>query len=251
MNEDLYAMIWKRKSFHLFKDLGEERLTDAELKKIEEKYSSFKPLDPKIKTAIKIVKASEADCDRGEEYCVYFYSETKNDYLRNIGYLGEQLDLYLSSQDIASLWFGIGKEDNKYQDLDFVIMMAISKVSLPNKFRKDLKKAKRKELNEIWQGDNYPSIGEVARFAPSACNTQPWIVEADKHKLTVYRYQQPGKRGIMPADKVSYFNRIDTGIFLLILEVCLNQEKVNFERILYHDDGEGREKTKIAEYPLN
>ncbi len=250
MNEDLYSLIWKRKSFHLFKDLGDEKLTVAELRMIEEKYLSFKPLDPKIKTAIKIVKSSDADCGRGEEYCVYFYSETKNDYLRNIGYLGEQLDLYLSSQDIASLWFGIGKENNKYQDLDFVIMMAISKVSLPDKFRKDLKKAKRKELSEIWQGDDYNSIGEVARFAPSACNSQPWIVEPQKNKLTVYRYQQPGKRGIMPADKVSYFNRIDTGIFLLVMEVCLEHEKIDFERKLYHDDGECREKTKIAEYQL-
>ena len=250
MNEDLYSMIWKRKSFHLFKDLGEEKLTETELRMIEEKYLSLISLDPKIKTAIRIVKSSEADCDRGEEYCIYFYSEKKNDYLRNIGYLGEQFDLYLASQDIASLWFGIGKEDSKFQDLDFVIMMAISKVSKPGMFRKDLKKAKRKELSEIWQGDDYTSIGEVARFAPSACNSQPWIVEPQKNKLTVYRYQQPGKRGIMPEDRVSYFNRIDTGIFLLVMEVCLEHEKIDFERKLYHDDGECREKTKIAEYQL-
>ena len=250
MTEDLYSMIWKRKSFHLFKDLGKEKLTLTELKMIEEKYLTLKPLDPAIKTALRIVKSSDADCGRGEEYCLYFYSEKKNDYLRNIGYLGEQLDLYLASQDIASLWFGIGQEDNKFQGLDFVIMMAISKVSLPNKFRNDLKKAKRKELSEIWQGDDYSSIGEVVRFAPSACNTQPWIVKADKKQLTVYRYQQPGKRGIMAADKVSYYNRIDTGIFLLFLEVCLDEEKIDFEKILYHDDGESREKTKIAEYQL-
>ena len=78
MTEDLYSMIWKRKSFHLFKDLGKEKLTLTELKMIEEKYLTLKPLDPAIKTALRIVKSSDADCGRGEEYCLYFYSEKKS-----------------------------------------------------------------------------------------------------------------------------------------------------------------------------
>lgn len=37
----------------------------------------------------------------------------KNDnYLQNVGYLGEQLDLYLVSKNIGTLWFGIGKQKN-------------------------------------------------------------------------------------------------------------------------------------------
>ena len=31
MNEKLYEMIFKRKSFHLFRNIGKEHITDAEL----------------------------------------------------------------------------------------------------------------------------------------------------------------------------------------------------------------------------
>ena len=37
-----------------------------------------------------------------------FYSENKDNYLTN-GYLGEILDLYLVSQNIGTLWYGLGK----------------------------------------------------------------------------------------------------------------------------------------------
>ena len=94
-------------------------------------------------------------------------------------------------------------------------------------------------------------IVEVGRLTPSACNSQPWKVISEKDKLTVYRYKKPGKRGIMPADKVAYYNRIDIGIFLLFLELCLGHENISFERKLFSDDGDiNREDTLIAEYHI-
>ena len=36
MNKDLYEMIFKRKSFHLFRNIGNKHLTEKELKDIEE-----------------------------------------------------------------------------------------------------------------------------------------------------------------------------------------------------------------------
>ena len=99
---DFYPQIFKRKSFHLF--LGKERpLTGDELRGIEEFAASAQPLDPDIRTAISVVPASQTSCKNGAEYCVTFYSERKGDYLRNIGYLGEQIDLYLSSRDIGAV----------------------------------------------------------------------------------------------------------------------------------------------------
>ena len=110
-------------------------------------------------------------------------------------------------------------------------------------------KSKRKELSEIWAGEFHKDIGNIVRFAPSACNSQPWKVISEKDKLTVYRYKKPGKRGIMPADKVAYYNRIDIGIFLLFLELCLGHENISFERKLFSDDGDiSREDTLVAEY---
>ena len=248
MNNNLYDMIFKRKSFHLFRNIGNEHITATELKDIENQFSKFKPLVEDINVKIKIVKDSTT-CKRGQEYCILLYSEKKDNYLQNIGYLGEQLDLYLVSKNIGTLWFGIGKVEEKQIDgLDFVIMIAIAKVDSPSKFRKDMYKSKRKELSEIWNGDNYLDIANIVRFAPSACNTQHWIVDSNKNELNIYRYRKEGKRGIMPKDMVIYYNQIDIGIFLCFLELCLNKNNITFDRQLFVEKNLESEKSLIAKY---
>ena len=251
MKEDLYEMIFKRKSFHLFRNIGNEQITEEELKEIENEFKTLKPLVENIKVKMKIVKESTT-CKRGQEYCILLYSEKKDNYLQNIGYIGEQLDLYLVSKNIGTLWFGIGKVEEKQLDgLDFVIMIAIAKVDSGDKFRKDMYKSKRKELSEIWNGNNYLDIANIVRFAPSACNTQPWMVESNENELKVYRYRKTGKRGIMPADKVIYYNQIDIGIFLCFLELCLNKNNIKFDRTLYVEENIEDEKNLIATYKIN
>lgn len=250
MEELLFKMIFKRKSFHLFRDI--QSIDPSQIKDIEEKFKTFKPLDDNIRTDIKIVPSEETSCKRGQEYCILLYSEKKDNYLQNIGYIGEQLDLYLASSGIGALWFGIGKtNENQYNGLDFVIMIAIAKVA-DDKFRKDMYKSKRKPLDEIWHGEYHKDIGNIVRFAPSACNTQPWKVMADEHKLTVYRYKKPGKRGIMPANKVAHYNRIDTGIFLCFIDLCLNHNGITFSRNLFDDSNDDiSEEVLTAEYILS
>ena len=250
MNNNLYDMIFKRKSFHLFRNIGNEHITEDELKEIENESNNFKPLVEDIKVKIKIVKDSTT-CKRGQEYCILLYSEKKDNYLQNIGYIGEQLDLYLVSKNIGTLWFGIGKVEEKQLDgLDFVIMIAIAKIDDETKFRKDMYKSKRKELSEIWDGDYYLDIANIVRFTPSACNTQPWLVESSEKELKVYRYRKPGKRGIMPVDMVKHYNQIDIGIFLCFVELCLNKNNIKFERTLYIEENVDNEKNLTATYKI-
>ena len=242
-------MIFKRKSFHLFRNIGNEHLTVEELNDIENEFSKLKPLIEDIKVKIKIVK--KESILRGQEYCILFYSEKKDNYLQNIGYIGEQLDLYLVSKNIGTLWFGIGKPDEKELDgLDFVIMIAIAKVDSSLKFRKDMYKSKRKELSEIWTGEYFLDIASIVRFAPSACNTQPWKVEATEKEIKVYRYRKEGKRGIMPKDKVIYYNQIDIGIFLCFLELCLEHNNINYKKEILIEEDHEREYNLIAKYMI-
>lgn len=249
----MYNMIFKRKSFHLFRDNKtriyfneNNHLTDEELENIYNVFKTFIPLIKDIKVEIKIVQNNLTTCKRGQEYCILFYSEKKDNYLQNIGYLGEQLDLYLVSKNIGTLWFGVGKTELlKYHELDFVTMMAIGKVP-ENMFRKDMFKSKRKPLEEIWQGDKYLMIANIVRFTPSSCNTQPWFVREENHQLLVYRYRKPGKRGIMPVDKVVYQNLIDMGIFIYFLKLCLNEYKINHSIEVFNDS-----ETNEAELTLS
>ena len=241
-------MIFKRKSFHLFRNVGNESISEAEIDDIQKTYSEFTPLHPEIKTAIRIVPEKQTSCRRGGELCILLYSEKKDGYLQNIGYLGEQLDLYLVSRNIGTLWYGIGKtKDEPFEDMEFVIMFSIRKISDESKYRQDMFKSKRKSAEEIWEGDRIPGVTDIVRFAPSACNSQPWFVKNDG-TLSVYRYKKPGKRGIMPAGMVPFFNRIDIGIFICFMDICLEHSGIGFEKTLYSDNGEDKEFVLNAKY---
>ena len=242
-------MIYKRKSFHVFLNVGNEKISDYELDLIERAFKEFSPLFPDIKTDIAIVHESETSCRRGAQFCILLYSEKKDGYLQNIGYLGEQLDLYLQSLNIGALWFGLGRtKERSYNGLEYTIMIAIRKIDDEAKFRKDMFKSKRRSVDEIWDGEMIDGVTDVVRFAPSACNSQPWKVVNDGKNLSVYRRQKPGKVGIMPAALVSYFNRIDMGIFLCFMDLCLKQKGLEYVKEAFYDSGECVEATLNAVY---
>ena len=243
---DFYKQIFKRKSFHFF--TGGEKITEEDIVSINNFIKTVVPLYPEIKAEIVVVKENETTCHRGADYCILFYSEPKGEYLRNIGYIGEQIDLFLASINIGALWFGIGKpKEKRNNNLEYVVMIAIKRMP-ESSFRKDMFKSKRKPIEEIWSGEPLETAN-IVRFSPSACNTQPWFVENNDNALSIYRYKKPGKRGIMPIDKVMYYNKIDIGIFLFILEICLNKEGITFQRELFTDLSDSEtEKTLIAKY---
>lgn len=249
MDSTYYQTIFKRKSFHTFRNTGSEILTEEDLNAIKEAYGRFEKLCPDIRTAIRIVPAEKVHFLLGAEYCILIYSEKKDNYLMNAGYVGEQLDLYLVSQNIGPLWYGLGKPDEKVCDgMEFVIMIAIRKISDESKYRKNMFKAKRKPLSETWDGDSL-QIGEIARFAPSACNTQPWFVRNENGKLTVFRYRRPN---FMLGTPIVHYNRMDIGIYLCFLEMCMSEKGIRFRRELFIDnEKENKEYTKVAEYDFS
>ena len=126
MDELYYDMIFKRKSFHIFS--GVSRLSDEEIKEILCHIQKLQPLVNGINPEFRIVPRAQTSCKRGE-YCILIYSEMKEHYLHNVGYMAEQLDLWLAAKNIGACWYGMGKtSEMKYNGLDFVIMIAIEKV---------------------------------------------------------------------------------------------------------------------------
>lgn len=133
--------------------------------------------------------------------------------------------------------------------MTYCIMIVMAKVSGPEKFRKDMFKAKRKPIEEIWQGDAIPGVTDIVRFAPSACNSQPWKTEYANGIMQVFRYQKPGRAGIMNQEHAAYFNRIDMGIYLCFLDLCLAHEGIPFSHVML-PDSVGAVFTPIASYML-
>ena len=74
LDNGLYNMIFKRKSFHLFRNIGNVDITDTEIDHIQEKYKSFIPLCPDIKTAIRMCLQHN-----GMEYTVDLYIDRGTD----------------------------------------------------------------------------------------------------------------------------------------------------------------------------
>lgn len=240
-----YNMIFKRKSFRKFNETL--KLTCEELSDIDEKIKNLISLMDNIEVKYQIVPREKTTCKRGE-YCLLIYSEEKTNSLLNIGYMFEQLDLYLAFKDIGVCWYGMGKtSEEKYKNLKFVIMMAIGK-SQPGEFRKDYTKCRRKETQEIWNGNSgLEMIAEVVKYAPSDCNTQPWRVVCENNQLKIYR--TTNIKSIMPKEKIPFYNSIDMGIFLYFLEVTLLDNNISFQKSFCKEENKS-DLISIAVYNL-
>lgn len=238
---NLHDMIIKRKSFHKFKEILP--FEDADIREVEDFIENLKPLHGDISFEVKLVPSRETSCKLGAEYCVLFYSEKKGDYLRNIGYLGSQLDLFAVSKNIGTLWYGFGKTECKSdKGLDYVIMIALSKVK-ESLFRMDMDEASRKDLSKIWSGDSL-GLAPLCRLAPSAVNSQPWFVEVEGKELFVYRTS--AKLGFVPIPKLKFYNCIDMGIFLYYLEASLREKGLAFSAEYYPEKSEVSEKRLLS-----
>lgn len=243
---NLYNEIFRRKSFHRFTNTIP--FSDSDLNLINDTITNVTPLDKNIKTKLLLVKENLTSCKLGSEYCILFYSEKKDFYLENIGYIGEQIDLILTKNNIGTLWCGLGKTKNTlYEGLNYVIMMCISKVD-ESLFRNDISSFKRKKLDKIWSGDLLPISNDIL-IAPSSCNSQPWFIENINNELLVYRNKESAKFGIIPLKVMHYYNQIDMGICLYFIEICLMHHNYTFNRLLIKNDNNSKQsKILIAKY---
>jgi hypothetical protein len=246
MMEELYDMIFKRKSVRKFNE--ELFVSGEEMEAIKKKIENLIPLDKDIRVKFRIAKRTETTSKRGE-YCLLMYSERKSSYLLNAGYMLEQMDLFFASQDIGACWYALAKTTElKYDGLDYVIMMAFGK-SRSEHFRKDLFKCNRKDSKTIWNGEFNQGVADVVRYAPSACNTQPWRVVSDNNCIKVYRNTLI--KSFIPANKLPYYNSIDMGIFLCFLEIALKHNNYTFSRTLSIKQNSNEENIEIAAYNIN
>lgn len=229
--EELYEMILKRKSFRRFDETLS--ISSDEMQKIEQQLNQLLPLQNNIRIEFRIVEKSKTTCKRGE-YCLLIYSQQKELFLINAGYMLEQMDLFLASIDIGVCWYGFGKADIMQRNgLDFIIMLALGK-SRPEDFRKDITKSRRKPSEAIWNGAFDEDIVRLIRYAPSSCNMQPWRVVSAKNEIKIYRTTEVNS--IMPVNKRPFYNSIDMGVFLCFLEILLMHSHYRYNRIL-HDKG--------------
>ena len=186
-NADLYPTIFKRKSIRRYESTP---LDEATLAKITERLSHLKPLYEEIKTELKVLPANSVNgffAAKAPHYLAIF-SEEKEGYLTNAGYLLQQMDLYLSANYLGSCWLGAAKPSKeliKDSKLKFVISLAFGRPS-EQLHRVSVGEFRRNSLDQISNARGMDDLLEAARLAPSANNSQRWFFTGGEGKLNVY-----------------------------------------------------------------
>lgn len=209
----MHEMIFRRKSCRSFTGVP----VDAE--RMETILSfEMKPLYPDLKVRMDIVSREKVKCicPWTTPQLIAVYSEEREGYLENIGFLFQQMDLYLQTLGLGVCWLGMGRMNPKttedVEGMKFVIMLAFGHPK-GDPLRHDLKGFKRKPMEKIT--DRADSRLEVARLAPSAVNSQPWYFTHEGENIHVWC----SKKG----------SRLDAGIALAHLYAA-NEETFRFFR---------------------
>ena len=174
------------------------------------------PLYADIKVRMDIVgrKQVKCICPWTTPQLIAVYSEEKEGWLENVGFLFQQMDLYLQTLGLGVCWLGMGRMNPKtttsVEGMQFVIMLAFG-YPKADPLRTDVREFKRKPMEEIT--DKADPRLEPARLAPSAVNSQPWYFIHDGDTVHMYC----AKKG----------SRLDAGIALAHLYVA-NEETFCF-----------------------
>jgi len=209
----LSEMIYHRKSCRSFSGAS----VDGEM---IEKILSFelKPLYPEIKVRMDIVSRDNVKsiCPWTTPQLIAVYSEEAEGYLENIGFLFQQMDLYLQTLGLGVCWLGLGrmnpKTAPKVDGMKFVILLAFGHPK-GNPLRRNGKDFMRKSMEKIT--DTADVRLEPARLAPSAVNSQPWYFTHEDETIHVYCSKSGSRLNIGIALAHLYVANEDTFRFFL------------------------------------
>jgi nitroreductase len=173
--DDLYTFIFKRKSIRKF---HAEPLDEMALSDIRSFLGTITPMLPDIKIETRILDSSTVKglSRTNAPHFLAFFSEPKDGYLVNAGFMLQQLDLYLSSKGIGSCYQGLAKVAKGIDSPAglFIILISFGKPS-EQIYRKSVAEFKREPVAKISTVKGMDDIIEAARLAPSGINNQPWF----------------------------------------------------------------------------
>ncbi|MBQ2831611.1 nitroreductase family protein [Methanobrevibacter sp.] len=202
---NLENQIYVRKSCRKYLD------DEIDMDSIIDFISSVEPLNDEIEFYYNILSSDEVNIRNrwSAPYYLAIYSEKKGNYLENVGFVFQQVSLFMQSIGIGSCWDGL--DSVKVKNPDFVILIAFGK---SEKMTRDISNFKRKDLSKI--SDFEDDLLIPAQLAPSAINSQPWFFKHSSDGFDVYRVKQ----NIVKRQLLKRWNPIDVGIALAHMYVA-------------------------------
>lgn len=191
-------------------------VSPPDLETIQSFCAAATPLFPEIRVRTEIVAKEQVRfyLPWKTPQLLAIFSENKPGYLKNVGFLFQQVDLFLQSMGLGSCWLGLGKLRDigvEIEGMEFVILMAFGHTNEP--FRTDASQFQRKPLSQIT--DTPDDRLEPARLAPSSTNSQPWFFTHQDETIHVYQNES----GLLRHKMLGRMNQIDIGIALAHLYV--------------------------------
>ncbi len=244
MNENvLYEAIFSRKSIRSYDSAP---IDQNRLEKISENLQSLKPLLAGIKTEFKVISANEVTRKLGNNapHWIAAFSEAKEAYKTNIGFMLQQMDLSFSASGLGSCWLGIPKptkEVTQSSKLEFVILMSFGN-SKETLYRTNVSQFKRVPLSKITNIEGSNELLEAVRLAPSAVNNQNWYFTGTKDAIHAYSSKSSFLRGVLGG---SYFP-LNVGIALCHLQ--LSAEHFGFKTNFVFDNTKDMNPPPNREY---
>lgn len=209
----LEEQIYIRKSCRKYLD------DEIDMNLIHSFMNSVKPLNDSIDYGYEILTSDRVN-NRNRWSAPYFiaiYSEKKDNYQENIGFVFQQLCLFLQGMEIGNCWVGMASPKKKSPQ--FVISIAFGK---SDDMTRESSEFKRKNITEISDIKDYRLI--PAQLAPSAINSQPWYFKHTSEGFDVYQIKQ----NVLKRKILGKWNPIDMGIALAHMYV-VNEETFEFD----------------------
>ncbi len=211
---DLFDSMFTRKSVRKYEKAP---LIAGFMDGIIEYAKQLTPLYPNIKTDFEIVTSSKGMFNIEAPHYFAIYSEKKDGYLENAGFMWEQMDLFISSLALGACWLGASKPTEQTRtDMELCLMMCFGKPAEPS--RRPITEFKRKTLQEISRGSD--TRFDAVRLAPSATNSQNWFFSEQDGAIHVYQKQ------LNPIHARLYdkMNRVDIGIAAAFLAIASEKQ---------------------------
>lgn len=235
---ELYDAIYARKSTRRFL----ETVVDGGiLTGIGRYYEEIPRLFPGIETEIGIMDNTDGKhAPKGfpgvkAPYYLILYSENKDRYMMNAGYILEYMSLYLMTLGLGSCILGsatVPKAIRERGNKSFVMAMAFGwprDVLTRPQF-----KARRLPLEKLCYYREEPgrqtrTLLEAARLAPSALNRQPWRFVVKKREIHVFS----GRRELGSDPKMIEFDMgcMFAHIFIAAEELWVEVDMIRLENI--------------------
>ncbi|MEE0955666.1 MAG: nitroreductase family protein [Eubacterium sp.] len=219
---NLYEAIFSRKSVRSFTN---EAVSEEILDKIREQFNQILAPFGKVKADYSVL-----DNRKGQlrmlsmfsvkaPYYLAFYSDQSRKHMMNIGYLMEEMVLFLTTLGLGTCFIGsrrVKKDDQTKGDLSLVGLVAFGHAK-GDVYRKSVD-ASRLPMDEICIFKEVPrqwmqQLLEAARLAPSALNSQPWRFVVYDNRIHIFCKKHK-------AENMTPREELEFGIMLANLQVA-------------------------------